>query len=127
MLQTDGTFAYTRDGSFTLDQNGNLVNANGNTLDPQITIPQDALTVTIAPDGTVSVTQQGQTNPHQVGQITLSNFINPNGLTSLGNNLLQPTLASGDPIDGAPGPDRAGHHPAVLPGRCPTWTWPSRW
>jgi len=103
VLQTDGTFAYTRDGSFTVDQNGNLVNSNGNTLDPQITIPQDALTVTIASDGTVTVTQQGQTTPQQVGQITISNFINPNGLNSIGKNLMQPTLASGDPIDGVPG------------------------
>ncbi len=99
----DGTFAYTRDGSFSLDQNGNFVNANGNPLDPQITIPQDALSVTIATDGTVSVTQPGQSTPQQVGQITISNFINPNGLTQLGHNLYQPTLASGDAIDGTPG------------------------
>jgi flagellar basal-body rod protein FlgG len=99
----DGTFAYTRDGSFSLDQNGNLVTANGNNLDPQITIPQDALSVTIATDGTVSVTQPGQSTPQQVGQITISNFINPNGLTQMGHNLYQPTLASGDAIDGTPG------------------------
>ncbi|BDU77396.1 flagellar basal-body rod protein FlgG [Mesoterricola sediminis] len=99
----DGTFAYTRDGSFSLDQNGNLVTANGNPLDPQITIPQDATSVTVATDGTVSVTQPGQTAPQQVGQITISNFINPNGLNALGRNLFQPTLASGDAIDGTPG------------------------
>ena len=103
VLQTDGTFAYTRDGSFTKDQNGNLVNSNGNPLDPQITIPQDAVSVTIASDGTVSVTQAGSSTPQTVGQITLSNFINPNGLNQLGHNLLAPTLASGDPIDGTPG------------------------
>ena len=103
VLQTDGTFAYTRDGSFSTDQNGNLVNSNGNTLDPQITLPQDTMSVTVAADGTVSVTQQGQTTPQQVGQITLSNFINPNGLLDLGHNLYQPSLASGDPIDGTPG------------------------
>ena len=103
VLQTDGTFAYTRDGSFTVDQNGILVSSTGQALDPQITIPQDALSVTIASDGTVTVTQQGQTTPQQVGQITISNFINPNGLTNLGHNLLQATLASGDPIDGVPG------------------------
>jgi len=103
VLQTDGTFAYTRDGSFTVDQNGVLVSSTGQTLDPQITIPQDALSVTIASDGTVTVTQQGQSTPQQVGQITISNFINPNGLTNLGHNLLQATLASGDPIDGVPG------------------------
>jgi len=103
VLQTDGTFAYTRDGSFSTDQNGNLVNSNGNTLDPQITLPQDTMSVTVAADGTVSVTQQGQTTPQQVGQITLSNFINPNGLNAIGHNLMQPTLASGDRIDGVAG------------------------
>jgi flagellar basal-body rod protein FlgG len=103
VLMTDGTFAYTRDGSFTLDQNGTLVNASGNTLDPQITIPQDATSVTIAQDGTVSVVQSGQTASSQVGQITLSHFVNPNGLTLLGHNLYQATTASGDAIDGTPG------------------------
>jgi flagellar basal-body rod protein FlgG len=108
VLLTDGTFGYTRDGSFTVDQNGNLVNSQGNTVDPQITIPQDATTVTIANDGTVSVTEPGQTTPTQVGQITISNFINPNGLTSIGHNILQPTLASGDPIDSVPGQNGLG-------------------
>ena len=103
VLQTDGTFAYTRDGSFTVDQNGNMVDSSGYTLDPQITIPQDATSISIASDGTVTVTQPGQTTPQQVGQITISNFINPNGLNSIGKNLMQPTLASGDPIDGVPG------------------------
>jgi flagellar basal-body rod protein FlgG len=99
----DGTQAYTRDGAFTLDQNGNLVNSLGYSLDPQITVPQDALSATVAADGTVSVTQAGQTQPQQIGQITLVNFINPMGLNQLGNNMLQPTLASGDPIEGIPG------------------------
>jgi len=99
----DGTLGYTRDGSFSLDQNGNIVNANGNPLDPQITIPQDALSVTIATDGTVTVTETGQTAPQTLGQITISNFINPNGLNQMGHNIFQPTLASGDPIDGVPG------------------------
>ena len=104
----DGTLGYTRDGSFTTDQNGSLVNAQGYLMDPQITIPQDTLSVTIAPDGTVSVTQTGQSQPQQVGQITLSHFINPNGLNQIGRNLLQPTLASGDAIDGTPGLDGLG-------------------
>ena len=103
LTQPDGTLAYTRDGGFNLDQNGNLVNASGYPLQPQITIPQDALSVTVAADGTVSVTQPGQTQPNQVGQITLVNFINPGGLNLLGRNLVQPTLASGDPIEGVPG------------------------
>ena len=104
----DGSLAYTRDGSFTLDQNGNLVNAMGYALDPAITLPQDALSVTVAADGTVSVTQQGQTQPQQVGQISLVKFINPSGLNQIGKNLLQQTLASGEPIEGTPGGDGLG-------------------
>ncbi|MCE1230110.1 MAG: flagellar basal-body rod protein FlgG [Firmicutes bacterium] len=104
----DGTQAYSRDGAFTLDQNGNLVNASGYALDPQITVPQDAQSVTIAPDGTVSVTQPGQNQPQQVGQITLVKFINPAGLNMLGRNLVAPTLASGEPIEGTPGLDGLG-------------------
>jgi len=108
VTQPDGTLAYTRDGSFSTDQNGSLVNAAGYTLDPQITIPQDALSVTVGPDGTVTVTQPGQTQPQQVGQITLSHFVNPAGLNQLGRNLVQPTLASGDAIDATPGTDGLG-------------------
>jgi flagellar basal-body rod protein FlgG len=104
----DGTFAYTRDGSFTPDQNGNLVNASGYPLSPQITLPQDTTAVTIGTDGTVTVSEQGQTTPQQVGQITLTNFINPNGLTSLGLNIFQQSLASGDPIEGTPGQSGLG-------------------
>lgn len=104
----DGTLAYTRDGSFSTDQNGTLVNAAGYMLDPQITVPQDALSVTVASDGTVTVTQPGQTQPQQIGQITLSHFINPAGLNQIGRNLVQPTLASGDAIDGNPGTDGIG-------------------
>lgn len=104
----DGTQAYTRDGAFSTDQNGNLVTASGYALDPQITIPQDATSVTIASDGTVSVTQPGQTQPQQVGQLTLSRFINPGGLNFLGKNMVKPTLASGDAVDGTPGQDGLG-------------------
>ncbi len=104
----DGSLAYTRDGSFTIDQNGAMVSSNGYTLNPQITIPQDATGVTIAQDGTVTVTQPGQSLPQQVGQITLSHFINPGGLNMSGNNVIKPTLASGDAIDGNPGQDGLG-------------------
>lgn len=99
----DGTQAYTRDGAFTLDQNGNVVTNQGYTLDPQITLPQDATSLTIARDGTLSVTQPGQTQPQQIGQITLVNFVNPGGLNAMGGNLLTATLASGEPIEGIPG------------------------
>jgi flagellar basal-body rod protein FlgG len=99
----DGQIAYTRSGSFHLDAQGNVVTANGNALQPNITIPANALTVTVGSDGTVSVTQSGQTAAQQVGSIQLAMFPNPGGLNSVGNNLYLGTTASGDPIVGAPG------------------------
>jgi flagellar basal-body rod protein FlgG len=99
----DGQIAYTRAGSFHLDAQGNMVTANGNPLQPNITIPANATTVTVGSDGTVSVTQSGQTAAQQVGSIQLAMFPNPGGLNSVGNNLYLPTTASGDPIIGAPG------------------------
>lgn len=99
----DGQIAYTRSGSFHLDAQGNVVTANGNPLQPNITIPANATTVTVGSDGTVSVTQSGQTAAQQVGSIQLAMFPNPGGLNSVGNNLYLPTTASGDPIIGAPG------------------------
>jgi len=99
----DGQIAYTRSGSFHLDAQGNIVTANGNPLQPNITVPANATTVTVGSDGTVSVTQQGQTAAQQVGSIQLAMFPNPGGLNSVGNNLFLPTTASGDPIIGAPG------------------------
>lgn len=98
-----GDLAYTRAGAFHLDRDGNLVTADGDPLEPQITLPRDALSVTIAADGTVSFTQPGQIQAQQGGSIQLALFPNPAGLNSLGRNLLQPTQASGDPILGTPG------------------------
>ncbi len=99
----DGQIAYTRAGSFHLDSTGNIVTANGTPLQPNITIPANATTVTVGSDGTVSVTQAGQTAAQQVGSIQLAMFPNPGGLNSVGNNLYLATTASGDPIVGAPG------------------------
>jgi flagellar basal-body rod protein FlgG len=99
----DGQIAYSRAGSFHLDAQGNVVTANGNALQPNITIPANATTVTVGSDGTVSVTQSGQTSAQQVGSIQLAMFPNPGGLNSVGNNLFLQTTASGDPIVGAPG------------------------
>lgn len=99
----DGTIAYTRAGSFHLDAQGNIVTADGNPLQPNITIPANATTITIGSDGTVSVTQTGQTAAQQVGAIQLAMFPNPGGLNSVGNNLFLQTTASGDPIVGQPG------------------------
>ena len=98
-----GELAYTKAGSFHLNKDGQVVTANGDLLEPPITIPQNALSVTIATDGTVSYTQPGQSAGQQAGQIQLANFTNPSGLNSIGQNLFQPTDASGDPVIGAPG------------------------
>jgi flagellar basal-body rod protein FlgG len=101
--QADGTLAYTRDGSFQLDKSGSIVNANGLLLDPQITIPAAATSVTIATDGTVSYNLPGSTASQVAGQIQIANFQNPSGLNSMGSNLYTPTDASGQPIIGIPG------------------------
>jgi flagellar basal-body rod protein FlgG len=98
-----GDIAYTRSGEFHLDAQENLVTADGNPLQPGITIPPGATSVTIGADGTVSVTQPGQTAAQQVGQIQLGLFPNPGGLNSVGKNLFLATTASGDPIIGSPG------------------------
>ncbi len=105
----DGTFAYTRDGSMQVDQNGQLVTAGGYPVQPPINIPDNALTVTIARDGTVSVTQPGATGTNvQIGQLQLSTFINPTGLQSAGENLYIETDASGPANFAQPGLDGAG-------------------
>jgi flagellar basal-body rod protein FlgG len=103
VLMPDGSTAYTRDGSFQVDSQGTLVTASGYAVQPNITIPEDALTVTIARDGTVSVTQPGVPTPTVVGQLQLASFINPAGLQSLGENLYAETAASGAPQVNAPG------------------------
>ena len=101
--QPNGDLAYTRNGSFQLDRNGNVVDANGNPLEPQITLPSTAQNVTIAQDGTVSFTLPNQTATQKAGQIQLANFANPAGLNSIGNTLFTATDASGDPQVGTPG------------------------
>lgn len=101
--QANGSLAYTRGGSFHLDQTGNLVTSNGDQLIPQITIPASAQAITVATDGTVTYTIPGQNQAQTAGQITLANFQNPAGLNSIGNNMYLPTTASGDPTIGAPG------------------------
>jgi flagellar basal-body rod protein FlgG len=98
-----GELAYTRNGSFQLDRSGNMVTANGDALEPQITLPPEAQSIVIAQDGTVSYSLPNQTTTQQAGQIQLANFQNPAGLKGLGNSLYQPTDASGDPTVGAPG------------------------
>lgn len=99
----DGTTAYTRNGAFKLDSDGNVVNSDGYNLIPAITVPADTTQISIGTDGTVSVLQGGATQMNQVGQIELATFINPAGLHSLGDNNLINTDASGNPIVGIPG------------------------
>jgi flagellar basal-body rod protein FlgG len=102
VLQPSGQLAYTRDGSFQLDKDGNLVTSNGNLLQPQITIPASAQSVTIAADGTVSYLLPNQQAATKAGQIQLAGFQNPAGLNSLGQNLYAPTDASGTATVGPP-------------------------
>ena len=105
----DGTFAYTRDGSLQVDQNGQIVTAGGYPVQPPINIPDNALSVTIERDGTVSVTQPGAVGINvEVGQLQLSTFINPTGLQSMGENLYAETDASGPANFAQPGLDGAG-------------------
>jgi flagellar basal-body rod protein FlgG len=99
----NGEVAYTRDGGFQLDKDGNMVTANGNPIEPAITISSQAQSITIAADGTVSYTQPGQTASQVAGQIQLANFANPAGLNGIGQNLFQQTDASGVPTVGNPG------------------------
>ncbi|MFN7993818.1 MAG: flagellar basal-body rod protein FlgG [Bryobacteraceae bacterium] len=101
--QASGQVAYTRSGSFHLDRDGNMVTSDGDPIEPQITIPQDAQSITIATDGTVSYLQPGTSAAQQAGQIQLANFTNPAGLNSIGRNLYMPTDASGDPTVANPG------------------------
>jgi len=103
ILQPNGTLAYTRAGQFQVNATGNVVDANGNLLQPNISLPQNAQSVTIATDGTVSYTLPNQTASQTAGQIQLATFANPAGLNSLGQNYYQPTTASGEPILGTPG------------------------
>jgi len=99
----DGETLYTRDGSFTRDANGNMVNADGYFMDPPVQIPADASQVVITQDGRIMVNMAGQTQQAQVGQLELARFVNPAGLNALGHNNFATTAASGDPIVGLPG------------------------
>ena len=108
VLLPDGTQAYTRDGSFQTDSNGQLVTASGYVLQPPITVPSNAQSLTIGRDGTVSVTTQGQSAPTQIGSIQVQTFVNPAGLDSRGENLYVETGASGTANANPPGTNGAG-------------------
>ncbi len=104
----DGEVSYTRDGSFKKDGNGKIVDKNGNTLIPDIVVPQAAMQVEITPTGEVRYIQDKDTNPQTLGQINIVNFINPAGLKNVGKNLFAPTAASGQPNEARPGTNGMG-------------------
>ncbi|TCK18866.1 flagellar basal-body rod protein FlgG [Thiogranum longum] len=103
ILQPDGNIAYSRDGSFKLDETGQLVNSSGLVLQPAITIPGNATSVTVGSDGVVSALTPGSATPTQLGSIQLADFINPTGLQAAGQNLFLETASSGSPTTGTPG------------------------
>ena len=103
ILMPNNQIGYTRAGSFQPNYQGTLVTANGNELQPAITIPPNATNVTVGSDGTVSVTLPGQTQASQMGVIQLASFANPGGLNSIGSNIYLPTTASGEPVVGTAG------------------------
>ncbi len=105
----DGTTAYTRDGSFELNDQGQMVTADGYLVDPGITVPQDATDITINGQGEVQVRVPGQVDLQAIGQIQLSRFINKAGLESIGDNLFLETPASGEPITANPGTEGFGN------------------
>ena len=104
----DGTTGYTRDGSFQLNAQGQVVTNNGYLLNPGITVPANAQSVTIGNDGTVSVTLPGSAQPQTLGQIALASFVNPAGLDPRGGNLYAESASSGAPQAGAPGSNGLG-------------------
>lgn len=108
ILLPDGTTAYTRDGAFQKDSNGQIVTSSGYPLQPAITIPSNALSLTIGKDGVVSVTLPNQTAPSQIGNIQVASFVNPGGLQSVGENLFLETAASGTPNPNTPGTNGVG-------------------
>ena len=103
ILQPDGTTSYTRDGTFHLDSNGQVVNASGFALEPAIVVPNNAQSFTVGTDGTVSITVPGSAASQVIGNLQTADFINPAGLQAVGNNLFQETAASGAPQVGTPG------------------------
>jgi flagellar basal-body rod protein FlgG len=108
ILRPDGSLAYSRDGSFQLDRDGQMVTSNGYVLQPGITIPPNTQSITIGEDGTVSVLEAGNSAPSQIGTLQLVDFINPAGLQPIGQNLFMETASSGSPQSGTPGLDGLG-------------------
>lgn len=108
VLMPDGNTAYTRDGTFKMSSEGKLVTSDGYALQPELSVPTGATSISIGTDGTVSVTMPNQTAPQELGQIQIARFLNPAGLQSVGRNLALPTASSGDAAVGTPGLDGLG-------------------
>ncbi len=108
ILHPDGSIVYTRDGTFGLSSDGEVVNANGYALEPAIAVPANTLSVTVASDGTVSAMVSGDNAPTVLGNIELSDFVNPTGLEAVGDNLFRETASSGAPTNTTPGLDGVG-------------------
>ncbi len=108
ITMADGQLGYTRDGQFKKDPTGRIVDKNGNALQPEIVIPQNATGIDIAPNGQVTVTTAGSIAPQSIGQIQVVNFVNPAGLRSMGKNIFMPSGASGLPAQGTPGQNGMG-------------------
>jgi flagellar basal-body rod protein FlgG len=108
VLLPDGETGYTRSGAFKLDRDGRIVNSDGYVVLPEMTIPSDTTKINVGTDGTVSVTQAGQTNPTELGTLELAQFANPAGLDGLGRTLFKPSESSGDAVTGTAGQDGFG-------------------
>ncbi|WP_300523560.1 flagellar basal-body rod protein FlgG [Aminiphilus sp.] len=104
----NGDIAYTRDGAWRLDGDGQIVTSNGYLLEPAVVVPEDAVEITISPTGDVSILVPGDVNPQNVGQIELARFVNPGGLKAIGKNLFVETAASGAPQVANPGDEGMG-------------------
>lgn len=108
ILRPNGQLAYTRAGDFKLNPDGQIVTSDGLLLEPQLTVPEDTLSLEVSADGVVSAIRQGETDPLELGRIEVAQFVNPAGLLSLGRNLFSTTAASGEPLVGVPGEDGSG-------------------
>ena len=108
ITKPDGEIAYSRAGSFKLNSEGNIVNSDGYPMEPAITVPPNAIEISISSDGAVSVLQAGDNTPVEVGQIEIAQFINPGGLKAIGKNLFLPTGSSGEATVGTPDSEGLG-------------------
>jgi flagellar basal-body rod protein FlgG len=106
--RTNGEIGFTRAGNFRIDQTGRMVTQNGELLEPAITVPSDTTALTVQPDGTVLAQEPGRTDPTQLGRLELTTFTNPGALEAIGNNLYQPTAASGQETQQRPGEQGIG-------------------